>query len=59
MNRYSTQRLEVDGSAASLKVSGVYRVGDNGAFARSLAKLLPIAVRQDGDSLLLTADSNP
>jgi transmembrane sensor len=57
MNRYSTQRLEVDPAVAALKVSGVYRVGDNGAFARSLAKLLPITVRQDGDTLFLTADS--
>ena len=59
MNRYSTARLEVDPSVANLKVSGVYRVGDNGAFARSLAKLLPIAIRQNGDVLLLTADSDP
>lgn len=58
MNRYSTARLAVDPSVANLKVSGVYRVGDNGAFARSLAKLLPITVRQDGDTLLLTADSD-
>ena len=59
MNRYSTARLEVDPSVAGLKVSGLYRVGDNSAFARSLAKLLPIAVRQNGDTLLLTADSDP
>jgi len=59
MNRYSTQRVEVDPSVASLKVSGVYRVGDNAAFARSLAKLLPIAVHEDGDTLVLTADTDP
>jgi transmembrane sensor len=59
MNRYSTTRLEVDSSAAGLKVSGMYRVGDNSAFAQSLAKLLPIAVRQNGDTLVLTADSDP
>jgi transmembrane sensor len=57
MNRYSTARIEVDDSVANLKVSGVYRVGDNGAFARALAKLLPIEVRQNGDTFLLTADS--
>jgi transmembrane sensor len=57
MNRYSTQKLEVDASAANLKVSGVYRVGDNSAFARSLSKLLPITVRETDDSLLLTAES--
>ncbi len=57
MNRYSTQRLEVDASAANLKVSGVYRVGDNSAFARALSKLLPITVRETDDSLLLTAET--
>lgn len=59
MNRYSTARLEVDPSVAGLKVSGMYRVGDNSAFAQSLAKLLPITVRQNGDTLVLTADSDP
>ncbi|HVW74109.1 MAG TPA: FecR domain-containing protein [Rhizomicrobium sp.] len=59
MNRYSTVRLAVEPGAASLKVSGLYRVGDNAAFARSLAKLLPITVRQNGDTLVLAADSDP
>lgn len=59
MNRYSTARLEVEPSVAGLKVSGLYRVGDNAAFAHSLAKLLPITVHQDGDVLLLAADSDP
>lgn len=59
MNRYSTQRVEVDPSVAALKVSGVYRVGDNAAFARSLAKLLPLAVHEEGDTLVLTADTDP
>jgi transmembrane sensor len=57
MNRYSTATIQVDPSVAKLKVSGVYRVGDNSAFARSLAKLLPIAVRERGDTLILTAES--
>lgn len=57
MNRYSTATILVDPGVAKLKVSGVYRVGDNGAFARSLAKLLPIAVRENGDSLILMAES--
>ena len=47
----------MDASVANLKVSGVYRVGDNSAFARSLAKLLPISVRQNGDVLVLAAES--
>jgi transmembrane sensor len=56
MNRYSTAKLAVDPSAADFKVSGMYRVGDNAAFAHSLTKLLPITVRQIGDTLVLTAD---
>ena len=49
-------KLAVDPSVAGLKVSGVYRVGDNAAFAHSLTKLLPVTVRQIGDTLVLTAD---
>ena len=56
MNRYSTAKLAVDPSVAGLKVSGVYRVGDNSAFAHSLTKLLPVTVRQIGDTLVLMAD---
>jgi transmembrane sensor len=59
MNRYSTAKLAVEPGVASLKVSGMYRVGDNAAFARALSKLLPINVRQVGDTLILTADSDP
>jgi transmembrane sensor len=45
MNRYTERELVLmDDRAAALRISGVYRVGDNGAFARSLAKLLPIKV---------------
>jgi transmembrane sensor len=58
MNRYSTARIAVDPAVAGLKVSGVYRVGDNSAFARSLAKLLPIQVRQDGDTLQLVPEGD-
>ena len=59
MNRYSTAKLAVEPAVAGLKVSGMYRVGDNAAFARALSKLLPINVRQVGDTLILTADSDP
>jgi transmembrane sensor len=58
MNRYSTAKLAADPSVAGLKVSGMYRVGDNGAFAHSLAKLLPVTVRQIGDTWVLSADSD-
>lgn len=45
MNRYTERELVLmDQRAAALRISGVYRVGDNGAFARSLARLLPIKI---------------
>lgn len=45
MNRYSEVKLAAsDNAVASLRISGVYRVGDNLAFARSVAALLPISV---------------
>jgi transmembrane sensor len=57
MNRYSTIKLEVDDARISrLKVSGVYRVGDNTNFARSLARLLPIEIRVVDDSIQLVGD---
>ena len=57
MNRYSTVKLEVDDARISrLKVSGVYRVGDNTNFARSLSRLLPIEIRVVDDSIQLVGD---
>lgn len=54
MNRYSTDRLEVEPAIAGLKITGTYRVGDNGAFARSVGKLLPVEIRQQGGSIKLS-----
>ena len=57
MNRYSTIKLEVDDARISrLKVSGVYRVGDNTNFARSLSRLLPIEIRVANDAIQLVGD---
>ena len=57
MNRYSTIKLEVDDARISrFKVSGVYRVGDNTNFARSLSRLLPIEIRVVDDSIQLVGD---
>jgi transmembrane sensor len=57
MNRYSTIKLEVDDPRiAGMKVSGVYRVGDNSNFARSLSHLLPIDIRVADDRIQLVAD---
>jgi transmembrane sensor len=47
MNRYSRVKLRVaDARLAPLRLSGVYQTGDNQAFAKSVAALLPVAVRR-------------
>ena len=58
MNRYTTMKLVVgDTSIAELHMSGVYRVGDNLAFARSVAALLPVALEIFPDRVELVRDS--
>jgi transmembrane sensor len=57
MNRYSTVRLEVsDPAVAGMRVSGVYRVGDNVSFARSVAQLLPVGIELGTDNVRFTLD---
>ena len=58
MNRYSTDKLEIeDPTIANLRVSGVYYVGDNAAFASSVSKLLPVKMRRNANHVYLSADS--
>lgn len=57
MNRYSTVKLVVsDPIAARLRLSGVYRVGDTAAFARSVSSLLPVQVEIADNEVQLVAD---
>lgn len=57
MNRYSTLKLVVDDPlVARLKLSGVYRVGDNDAFAHSVSQLLPVTIERYADRIELVAD---
>lgn len=59
MNRYSNVRLIVDDPLiAKLRLSGVYRVGDNEAFAHSVAQLLPIMVERYPDHIALVRDES-
>lgn len=52
MNRYSRSKLTLgDPHAAGLRISGVYRVGDNAGFALAVSKVLPVGVRPHGDGL--------
>ncbi len=56
MNRYADRPLLVsDPQAASLRLSGVYRIGDPDAFARSLALLLPVDVSSEKDAIRISA----
>lgn len=59
MNLYCPEKLEIaDNAAGRLRVSGVYHVGNNLDFARSISKFLPVSVHKDGDRLLLSAASS-
>lgn len=59
MNRYSTVRLGVDDPlVGKLRLSGVYRVGDNEAFARSVSQLLPVLVEHYPDHIALVRDES-
>lgn len=56
MNRYTTRTLIVsDARVGAMRLSGVYRVGDPEAFARSLAVLLPVRVTSDGGGICISA----
>ncbi|MGW8280070.1 FecR family protein [Sphingomonas aurantiaca] len=53
-NRYSATRLVIaDPAVARLRVSGMYRMGDNVALGRSLASLLAVRVRTIDGAVLL------
>lgn len=57
MNLYSPAQLEIgDSRAARLHISGIYRVGDNAAFAHSIAKFLPVQVSRQGEHLILRSN---
>jgi transmembrane sensor len=59
MNRYTTTKLVVDDAEiGSMRLSGVYRVGDNTAFARSVASLLPVSVEWFSDHVELVRDNS-
>jgi len=53
MNRYSDTKITLDPKVADRKVSGVYQTGDNVAFARVVAQLLSVRVRQGDQTVSL------
>jgi len=59
MNRYSALKLVVsDDRIEGLKVSGLYRVGDNAMFAQALEELLPVSIRQFDDRIEIVGDES-
>lgn len=57
MNRYSVVKIDAsDPEVSRMRISGVYRVGDNAAFARSMAALLPVTIEIQSDQVKLVAD---
>lgn len=55
MNRYSEQHLIVNApELQSMHISGVYSVGDNARFARTLAEFLPVKVRVTAEEIYLS-----
>jgi len=57
MNRYSQVKLTIgDPAVGQMRISGVYKVGDNERFARAISKLLPLNIQHSGNQLILTMD---
>ena len=57
MNRYSSTPIRVDGSGvpSGLRVSGLFRTDDSAGFARAVAKLHGLLLRELSDRLELSA----
>lgn len=53
MNRYSAMPIVADPSLAALRISGLYRTGDNAGFARAVAALHGLTVREHPEQLVL------
>lgn len=57
MNRYSNLKLAVpESDVGRLRISGIYAVGDNVAFAKSVARLLPVKLVQGAGRIEVVSD---
>jgi transmembrane sensor len=57
MNRYSVVKIAADDTdVEKMRISGVYHVGDNVAFAHSVAALLPVILEVDSNQVRLALD---
>lgn len=53
MNRYSDTPLAIEGDAANLRVTGIFRAGESQSFARTVAAQYGLAVVEQPDRILL------
>jgi transmembrane sensor len=54
MNRYSTTQLVVEGPAADIRVSGVFRITDSQNMARAVAMTHGLKLREEGRRIVLS-----
>jgi transmembrane sensor len=54
MNRYSALKLVVEGPAADIRMSGVFRITDSQNMARAVAVTHGLKVREEGRQLLIS-----
>ncbi|HEY5758499.1 MAG TPA: FecR domain-containing protein [Steroidobacter sp.] len=59
MNRYSKLQLSVDGPAANIRVSGVFRVTDSESMARAVALTHGLELRKEGRRIILSGTPVP
>lgn len=59
MNRYSTLQLVVEGPAANIRVSGVFRVTDSESMARAVALTHSLQLRKEGRRIVLSGIPSP
>lgn len=59
MNRYSTLQLVVEGTAADIHVSGVFRVTDSENLARAVALTHGLELHKDGRRIVLSGNPQP
>lgn len=54
MNRYSPVQIEVHGSAAELRLSGMFRIGDSRNFANAVARTYGLSMEEDGRRIVIS-----
>jgi len=56
VNRYSSDRIEVDAAVAGIGVSGIFNAGDSKAFIEAITEYFPVQARRSGNATIrLTA----